>query len=65
MRSLYGVQGLLEVGYDPTFGARPLKRAIQRHIQDGLALQILEGDFVAGDRIMVDKGEGELTFRKA
>jgi ATP-dependent Clp protease ATP-binding subunit ClpB len=55
---------LIEVGYDPTFGARPLKRAIQRHIQDRLALQILEGAFVAGDRIMVNKGDGELTFSK-
>ena len=55
---------LIEVGYDPTFGARPLKRAIQRHIQDRLALQILEGDFVDGNRIMVDLGDGELTFSK-
>ncbi len=55
---------LLEVGYDPTFGARPLKRAIQRHIQDRLALQILEGNFVAGDRIVVDRADGELAFSK-
>jgi ATP-dependent Clp protease ATP-binding subunit ClpB len=55
---------LIEVGYDPTFGARPLKRAIQRHIQDSLALQILEGDFVGGDRIMVDKVKDELSFSK-
>ncbi|MCK4838139.1 MAG: hypothetical protein KAS94_05010, partial [Desulfobulbaceae bacterium] len=50
--------------YDPTFGARPHARAIQRHIQDRLALQILEGDFVDGNRIMVDLGDGELTFSK-
>ena len=55
---------LLEVGYDPTFGARPLKRAIQRHIQDRLALQILEGNFVAGDLIVVDRADGELAFSK-
>jgi len=55
---------LIEVGYDPSFGARPLKRAIQRHIQDRLALQLLEGNFGEGDRILVDRGEGELTFIK-
>ncbi|MEN8136513.1 MAG: ATP-dependent chaperone ClpB [Thermodesulfobacteriota bacterium] len=56
---------LIEVGYDPTFGARPLKRAIQRHIQDRLALQLLEGAFVAGERIMVDRVKDELAFSKA
>jgi ATP-dependent Clp protease ATP-binding subunit ClpB len=56
---------LIEVGYDPTFGARPLKRAIQRHIQDRLALKLLEGEFVAGDLIMVGRSDGELTFSKA
>ena len=45
---------LIEVGYDPAFGARPLKRAIQRYIQDQLALHILEGKFIEGDRIVVD-----------
>jgi ATP-dependent Clp protease ATP-binding subunit ClpB len=45
---------LIEVGYDPAFGARPLKRAIQRHIQDQLALHILEGKFNEGDSIVVD-----------
>jgi ATP-dependent Clp protease ATP-binding subunit ClpB len=55
---------LIEVGYDPTFGARPLKRAIQRHIQDRLAMQLLEGFFAPGDRILVDRGDGELTFAK-
>jgi ATP-dependent Clp protease ATP-binding subunit ClpB len=49
-------------GYDPTFGARPLKRAIQRLVQDPLALRILEGEFKDGDVITVDaKGDG-LTF---
>jgi ATP-dependent Clp protease ATP-binding subunit ClpB len=55
---------LIEVGYDPTFGARPLKRAIQRHVQDRLAMQLLEGVFVPGDRILLDRGDGELTFGK-
>jgi ATP-dependent Clp protease ATP-binding subunit ClpB len=45
---------LIEVGYDPAFGARPLKRAIQRYVQDRLAMQILEGKFCEGDRIVVD-----------
>ncbi|MFN2364854.1 MAG: ATP-dependent Clp protease ATP-binding subunit, partial [Desulfurivibrionaceae bacterium] len=55
---------LIEVGYDPSFGARPLKRTIQRYIQDRLAMQLLEGAFVEGDRILVGRGDGELTFVK-
>ncbi|MBI2160743.1 MAG: ATP-dependent chaperone ClpB [Candidatus Rokubacteria bacterium] len=51
-------------GYDPTFGARPLKRTIQRLVQDPLALRLLEGEFVEGDTVTVD-AEGEaLTFRR-
>jgi ATP-dependent Clp protease ATP-binding subunit ClpB len=52
---------LADVGYDPDFGARPLKRAIQRELQDPLALQILSGEFSEGDLIRVDRnpdGEG-------
>ncbi|MBW2465776.1 MAG: ATP-dependent chaperone ClpB, partial [Deltaproteobacteria bacterium] len=45
---------LIEVGYDPAFGARPLKRVIQRNIQDQLALHILEGKFNEGDSIVID-----------
>jgi len=45
---------LIEVGYDPAYGARPLKRAIQRYVQDQLAMQILEGKFSEGDSIVVD-----------
>jgi ATP-dependent Clp protease ATP-binding subunit ClpB len=53
-------------GYDPAFGARPLKRAIQRLLQNPLALAVLEGKFNEGDHIVVDKDpKGELTFRKA
>jgi ATP-dependent Clp protease ATP-binding subunit ClpB len=53
-------------GYDPAFGARPLKRAIQRLLQNPLALAVLEGRFNDGDHIVVDRDpKGELTFRKA
>jgi len=50
------------VGYDPDFGARPLKRAIQREMQDPLALKILSGEFMEGDTILVDRGPQGLTF---
>ena len=53
---------LVEVGYDPDFGARPLKRAIQRELQDPLAMQILSGEFHQGDFIQVDRGADGLTF---
>ncbi|MCB2180498.1 MAG: ATP-dependent chaperone ClpB [Desulfobulbaceae bacterium] len=57
---------IINVGYEPAYGARPLKRAIQRYIQDGLAMQILEGNFLEGDRIVVDRlGDAQgLSFRK-
>ena len=58
-------QFLVATGYDPAFGARPLKRAIQRFIEDPLALEILEGRFAPGDHILVDKGDqNRLVFRK-
>ena len=57
---------LINVGYDPAFGARPLKRAIQRYILDGLALELLEGHFQPGDTIEVVTvpGEHKLGFEK-
>ncbi len=56
---------LVERGYDPAFGARPLKRAIQHYIEDPLALEILEGNFAEGDHILVDAGMNkQLVFRK-
>jgi len=56
---------IAEVGYDPSFGARPLKRAIQRYIEDPLALKILEGDFKEGDTIIVDLDENKhVIFQK-
>jgi ATP-dependent Clp protease ATP-binding subunit ClpB len=53
---------LADVGYDPNFGARPLKRTIQRELQDPLALKILAGDFTEGDTIKVDLGKDQLVF---
>src|SRR5437899_1192700 len=52
-------------GYDPTFGARPLKRTIQRLVQDPLALRLLEHEFVEGDTVVVDAAGDALTFRRA
>jgi len=56
---------LANVGYDPTYGARPLKRAIQRYLENGLAEDILAGRFAAGDVVRVEAGEGKLVFGKA
>ncbi len=54
---------LAKEGYDPVYGARPLKRAIQREIQDKLAMELLEGKFKEGDKILVDANDkGEITF---
>ena len=55
---------LAEVAYDPTFGARPLKRVIQRELQDPLALALLQGEFKEGDTIRVDFKEDSLVFAK-
>ncbi len=57
---------LATYGYDPVFGARPLKRAIQKYIENPLALKILEGAFAEDDKIIADVNEvGEFEFRKA
>jgi ATP-dependent Clp protease ATP-binding subunit ClpB len=56
---------LTEAGWDPTYGARPLKRAIQRLVENPLAVRLLEGDFAEGDTVYVDATEGELVFEKA
>src|SRR5206468_7634670 len=56
---------LAEAGWDPTYGARPLKRAIQRLVENPLALRLLEGEFVEGDTVRVDARDGELVFEKA
>jgi ATP-dependent Clp protease ATP-binding subunit ClpB len=56
---------LAEAGWDPTYGARPLKRAIQRMVENPLALRLLEGEFAEGDTVRVDARGGELVFEKA
>jgi ATP-dependent Clp protease ATP-binding subunit ClpB len=58
-------EAVADAGFDPTFGARPLKRALQRMVQDPLATRLLQGEFKAGDRIVVDEGpDGSITFTK-
>jgi ATP-dependent Clp protease ATP-binding subunit ClpB len=58
-------QTIADAGWDPTYGARPLKRAIQRLLENPLALRLLEGDFGDGDTILVDAQNGDLVFMKA
>jgi len=58
-------EALAEAGWDPTYGARPLKRAIQRLVENPLALRLLEGDFADGDTVRVDAAGSELAFEKA
>jgi ATP-dependent Clp protease ATP-binding subunit ClpA len=55
---------LVREGYDPSYGARPLKRTIQRRVLDPLALRVLEGGFHEGDTVMVDATGDTLTFQK-
>ena len=54
-----------EAGWDPTYGARPLKRALQRLVENPLALRLLEGEFVEGDTVRVDAQSGDAVFTKA
>ncbi|EPM4656402.1 AAA family ATPase, partial [Acinetobacter baumannii] len=55
---------LIDAGFDPVYGARPLKRAIQQQVENTLAQKILSGDFVAGDTILVKGENGHLVFDK-
>jgi len=55
---------LARAGYDPQFGARPLRRAIQRYIENPLSVRLLRGDFKTGDMIMVDEVNAEITFNR-
>src|SRR5207344_3631637 len=52
------------LGFDPTYGARPLKRVIQKQLVDKLALRMLEGEFAEGDTVKIDASDGEVTFTK-
>jgi ATP-dependent Clp protease ATP-binding subunit ClpB len=58
-------QVLADAGWDPTYGARPLKRALQRLVENPLALRLLEGEFGDGDAVRVDAKDGELVFERA
>jgi ATP-dependent Clp protease ATP-binding subunit ClpB len=56
---------IVSEGFDPVYGARPLKRTIQREVLDPLALRVLEGAFADGDTVVVDAQVGEIAFRKS
>lgn len=56
---------IADKGYDPVYGARPLKRVIQRDVMDKLAMMVLEGDFKEGDSILISESSGELVFAKS
>jgi ATP-dependent Clp protease ATP-binding subunit ClpB len=56
---------LAEAGFDPVYGARPLKRALQQRVENPLAHAILNGDFVRGDKIKGDMSNGRITFSRA
>jgi ATP-dependent Clp protease ATP-binding subunit ClpC len=55
---------LARQGFDPQFGARPLRRALQRHVESPLSVQLLRGEFERGDLVVVDAGEDGLTFER-
>ena len=54
---------LMREGYDPSYGARPLKRAIQKEIVQPLAMRLLQGEFHDGDTVLVDARDGQIEFR--
>jgi ATP-dependent Clp protease ATP-binding subunit ClpB len=58
-------QVVADAGWDPTYGARPLKRALQRLVENPLALRLLEGEFSDGDAVRVDAQDGDLVFERA
>ena len=59
------MQWLSEAGYDPLYGARPLKRVIQRELQNPIALELLQGAYAEGDTIIVDVGPKGLVFTRS
>lgn len=56
---------LAEAGFDPVYGARPLRRAVQMRVENPLARAILDNAFVSGDTIAVEARDGELSFERA
>jgi ATP-dependent Clp protease ATP-binding subunit ClpC len=58
------VDWLANEGYDSAFGARPLKRALQKHIESPLSISLLSGEFTAGDTVVVDIEDSEVVFQK-
>ena len=56
---------LADAGYDPAYGARPLKRAIQRWVEDPLAMKLLEGELSPGDTVLVDDDGETVTLKRA
>jgi ATP-dependent Clp protease ATP-binding subunit ClpB len=56
---------LVDEGYDPVYGARPIQRTIQRRVLDPLALAVLQGEFGEGDRVTVDATDDGITLRRA
>jgi ATP-dependent Clp protease ATP-binding subunit ClpC len=59
------VEHLAEIGFDPEFGARPLRRAIQRELENELSRLVLSGELAPDDRVVVEAGDGGLTFEVA
>jgi ATP-dependent Clp protease ATP-binding subunit ClpB len=59
------LDALAEEGYDPHYGARPLKRTLQRRVQNPLAMKLLQGEFKPGDTVRVDVKDGQFNFRAA
>jgi ATP-dependent Clp protease ATP-binding subunit ClpC len=56
---------LIEKGYDPTYGARPMRRAVERYLEDPMAEEILRGSFKAGDQVEVTREGDKLSFKVA
>jgi len=56
---------VIEKGYDPNYGARPMRRAVERYLEDPLAEELLKGNVKAGDRVEVTAADGKLTFHVA
>ncbi len=59
------LSAIAEEGYDPTYGARPLKRVIQQRIQNPLAVEMLKREFPEGSRVKIDYRDGEFTFERS